>query len=83
MCSLMVFVTVFVMIRRETSPIPMGLTPGRLSKGINLLARRSLSMDGSIVSVHNLLVTSAFFFFFFLLWHPLFWFDATRALVIR
>ena len=47
--------TVFPRMRRRTSPIPIGLTPGFLSSGMSLHASNELIDLGSTYSVHNLL----------------------------
>ena len=43
----------FPMMRLETSQMPMGRTPGFLSKGIRRHAARADIVEGSITSVHK------------------------------
>ena len=47
------------MIRLRTSPIPIGLTPGFLSRGISLLLRRGMSPAGSTCCEARCRATSA------------------------
>ena len=49
----------FGKIRRGTSPIPIGLTPGDLSKGIRRHATKALRPSGSTREVHNRRPTAA------------------------
>lgn len=42
-----------------TSPIPIGRTPGHLSKGINLQATKALKCSGCMLSIHNRLPRAA------------------------
>ena len=55
------FIAIFPMLSLKTSPIPIGLTPDCLTKGINLHARKA-SRCFAILSGHNILVISAIVF---------------------
>ena len=51
--------TAFPIIRRKTSPIPTGLTPGFLSNGISLQAVYAFTVSGSMSLVHIFLAAAA------------------------